>query len=107
MGDSPLIEETAEENIAPESRPTTKSKGIKAFLTDLPKQISETSQQVVSSFFAGDSGSKSESDKELRHAREFLNYFANTHSERQLDSWIKVYLPAVRAGEIYNNPKLK
>lgn len=36
-----------------------------------------------------------------------MNYFANTHTERQLDSWIKVYLPAVRAGEIYNNPRLK
>lgn len=43
----------------------------------------------------------------MRHAREFLNYFANTYTERQLDSWVKVYLPAARAGHIYTNTKLK
>ena len=34
--DSPMIEETIDENIAP-IKESIKSKGIKAFLTDLPK----------------------------------------------------------------------
>ena len=41
-----------------------------------------------------------ETQEDLQHAREFFHYFQNKHTEKQVDQWLKVYLPAVRAGDL-------
>lgn len=37
--------------------------------------------------------------KELASGKEYLQYFQNKHSEKQLDQWIKSYLPLIKSGE--------
>ena len=38
--------------------------------------------------------------KELANGKEYLQYFQNKHSEKQLDQWIKNFLPHIKSGEL-------
>lgn len=48
--------------------------------------------------------------KEMIDAKEYFQYFQNKHSDKQLDTWLKCYLPLLpllHSKEIIPNRKIK
>ena len=62
-------------------------------------------QKLVPHIISGYSLEQNQADnardkKELANGKEYLQYFQNKHSEKQLDQWIKNFLPHIKSGEL-------
>jgi len=80
------------------SKPTLKESRIGTLL----QPITNIAKSLGSYYYQEDI-----SRKELKNAQDYFAYFSNKHSEKQLDLWLKTYIPIVNQGEHLTNKKIK
>ena len=55
----------------------------------------------------GESDASEQNIKDLHHAKEYIQYFKCKHTDKQLDIWVKQYLPLVLSQSHHGHKNIK
>lgn len=65
----------------------------------MPTSGQKLVQQISGYTFEQNQADSAKNKKELANGKEYLQYFQNKHSDKQLDQWIKNILPSLKSGD--------